>query len=288
MIGVTTGNIDPTPSSIQWPVAGEQTEEMVRAAFPLRFGLTEGKVALVTGAGRGIGESIARLFASEGAAVLVCDINLSAAQAVVQAIQEKGGEAIAVAADVTKESDVDSCVRTAIDWYGRLDCAVNNAGISGRFGSFIDLPLDEWKTMIDVNLTSVFLCLKYELGVMAAQGFGSIVNISSGAGVVAAPGLPHYTAAKHGVLGLTKCAAQEFAAKGVRVNAILPGTTRTPMIENFINGDPAIEKMVSRGIGRGHLGDPTEIAEAAVWLCSDRASFVCGESLVVDGATICR
>lgn len=269
-------------------MAGEQTEEMVRAAFPLRFGLTEGKVALVTGAGRGIGEAIARLFASEGAAVVVCDVNLSAAQAVVQSIQEKSGEAIAVAADVTKESDVDSCVRTAIDWYGRLDCAVNNAGISGRFGSFIDLPLDEWKTMIDVNLTSVFLCLKYELGVMAAQGFGSIVNISSGAGVVAAPGLPHYTAAKHGVLGLTKCAAQEFAAKGVRVNAILPGTTRTPMIENFINGDPAIEKMVSRGIGRGHLGDPAEIAEAAVWLCSDRASFVCGESLVVDGATICR
>lgn len=288
MNDVAAGNIDPTPSGIPWPVAGEQTEEMVRAAFPLRFGLTEGKVALVTGAGRGIGEAIARLFASEGAAVVVCDIDMPSAQAVVQAIQEKGGEAIAVAADVTKESDVDACVRTAIDWYGRLDCAVNNAGISGRFGSFIDLPLSEWKTMIDVNLTSVFLCLKYELGVMAAQGFGSIVNISSGAGVVAAPGLPHYTAAKHGVLGLTKCAAQEYAAKGVRVNAILPGTTRTPMIENFINGDPNIEKMVSRGIGRGQLGDPAEIAEAAVWLSSDRASFVCGESLVVDGATICR
>jgi NAD(P)-dependent dehydrogenase (short-subunit alcohol dehydrogenase family) len=285
---VANENIDPTPSAIPWPVAGEQTEEMVRAAFPLRFGLTEGKVALVTGAGRGIGEAIARLFAVEGAAVVVCDINMGAAQAVVQAIQEKGGEAIAVAADVTKEGDVNSCVRTAIDWYGRLDCAVNNAGISGRFGSFIDLGLDEWQKMIEVNLTSVFLCLKYELGVMAAQGFGSIVNISSGAGVVAAPGLPHYTAAKHGVLGLTKCAAQEFAAKGVRVNAILPGTTRTPMIENFINGDPAVEKMVSRGIGRGHLGEPAEIAEAAVWLCSDRASFVCGESLLVDGATVCR
>ena len=288
MNNVASENIDPTPSGIPWPVAGEQTEEMVRAAFPLRFGLTEGKVALVTGAGRGIGEAIARLFASEGAAVLVCDINMGAAQAVVQAIQEKGGEAMAVAADVTKEDDVATCVRTAIDWYGRLDCAVNNAGISGRFGSFIDLPLNEWQQMIDINLTSVFLCLKYELGVMAAQGFGSIVNISSGAGVVAAPGLPHYTAAKHGVLGLTKCAAQEFAAKGVRVNAILPGTTRTPMIENFINGDPAVEKMVSRGIGRGHLGEPSEIAEAAVWLCSDRASFVCGESLLVDGATVCR
>lgn len=276
---------DPTPS---WPLAGEQTDEIVRAAFPLRLGLAEGKVALVTGAGRGIGEATARLFASEGAAVVVCDIDVASAQKVTQSIQERGGEAVAVAADLTKEDDVAAVINTAIDRYGRLDCAVNNAGISGRFGSFIDLPLHEWHQMINANLTSVFLCLKYELGVMAAQGSGAIVNVSSGAGVVAAPGLPHYTAAKHGVLGLTKCAAQEYAAKGVRVNAILPGTTRTPMIENFINGDPQIEKMVSRGIGRGHLGEPTEIAEAAVWLCSDRASFVCGESLLVDGATVCR
>lgn len=276
---------DPTPN---WPLPGEQTDEIVRAAFPLRLGLAEGKVALVTGAGRGIGEATARLFATEGAAVVVCDIDVASAQAVVQSIQERGGEAVAVAADLTKEDDVAAVVNTAIDRYGRLDCAVNNAGISGRFGSFIDLPLHEWHQMINANLTSVFLCLKYELGVMAAQGTGSIVNVSSGAGVVAAPGLPHYTAAKHGVLGLTKCAAQEYAAKGVRVNAILPGTTRTPMIENFIDGDPQIEKMVSRGIGRGYLGEPIEIAEAAVWLCSDRASFVCGESLLVDGATVCR
>jgi NAD(P)-dependent dehydrogenase (short-subunit alcohol dehydrogenase family) len=216
-------------------MAGEQTDELVRAAFPLRLGLAEGKVALVTGAGRGIGEATARLFAVEGAAVVVCDIDGDAAQAVVRSIQERGGEAFAVAADLTKEDDVAAVINSAIDNYGRLDCAVNNAGVSGRFGSFIDLPLHEWQHMINANLTSVFLCLKYELGVMAAQGSGAIVNVSSGAGVVAAPGLPHYTAAKHGVLGLTKCAAQEFAAKGVRVNAILPGTTRTPMIEGFMN-----------------------------------------------------
>ena len=267
---------------------GEQTDEIVRAAFPLRLGLVEGKVALVTGGARGIGEATARLFASEGAAVVVCDININAAQLVVQSIQERGGEAVAVAADLTKEDQVAAVMSTAIDRYGRLDCAVNNAGISGKFGAFIDLSLEDWKSMIDANLTSVFLCLKYELGIMAAQGAGAVVNVSSGAGVVAAPGLPHYTAAKHGVLGLTKCAAQEFAAKGVRVNAILPGTTRTPMIEGFINGDPSIEKMVSRGIGRGYLGEPSEVAEAAVWLCSDRASFVCGESIAVDGATVCR
>jgi len=276
---------NPTPNL---PMPGEQTDEIVRAAFPLRLGLAEGKVALVTGAARGIGEATARLFAAEGAAVVVCDINVNAAQLVVQSIQERGGEAVAVAADLTKEDQVAAVMSTAIDRYGRLDCAVNNAGISGKFGAFIDLSLDDWNSMINANLTSVFLCLKYELGIMAAQGTGAIVNVSSGAGVVAAPGLPHYTAAKHGVLGLTKCAAQEYAAKGVRVNAILPGTTRTPMIEGFINGDPTIEKMVSRGIGRGYLGEPSEVAEAAVWLCSDRASFVCGESISVDGATICR
>lgn len=276
---------NPTPNL---PMPGEQTDEIVRAAFPLRLGLVEGKVALVTGGARGIGEATARLFAAEGAAVVVCDINVNAAQLVVQSIQERGGEAVAVAADLTKEDQVAAVMSTAIDRYGRLDCAVNNAGISGKFGAFIDLSLDEWRAMIDANLTSVFLSLKYELGIMAAQGTGAIVNVSSGAGVVAAPGLPHYTAAKHGVLGLTKCAAQEYAAKGVRVNAIMPGTTRTPMIEGFINGDPSIEKMVSRGIGRGFLGEPSEVAEAAVWLCSDRASFVCGESIAVDGATVCR
>jgi len=270
------------------PVPGEQTDEMVRAAFPLRLGLVEGKVALVTGAGRGIGEAAARLFAVEGAAVVVVDKDGAAAEAVERAIRSRGGEATAVAADLTREDDVAAVIAATIDRYGRLDCAFNNAGVSGKFGSFIDLSLDDWQQMIDVNLTSVFLCMKYELGVMAAQGYGSIVNASSGAGVVAAPGLPHYTAAKHGVLGITKCAAQEFAAKGVRVNAILPGTTRTPMIENFINGDPNIEKMVSRGIGRGYLGEPSEVAEAAVWLCSDRASFVSGASLSVDGSTVNR
>jgi NAD(P)-dependent dehydrogenase (short-subunit alcohol dehydrogenase family) len=147
-------NNPPQPSG-SWPIPGEQTDELVRAAFPLRLGLVEGKVALVTGAGRGIGEATARLFAVEGAAVVVCDIDGDAAQSVVQSIQERGGEAVAVVADLTKEDEVAAVITTAIDRYGRLDCAVNNAGVSGRFGSFIDLPLHEWQHMINVNLTSM-------------------------------------------------------------------------------------------------------------------------------------
>ena len=200
-------------------MAGEQTDELVRAAFPLRLGLAEGKVALVTGAGRGIGEATARLFAVEGAAVVVCDIDGDAAQAVVRSIQERGGEAVAVAADLTKEDDVAAVINSAIDSYGRLDCAVNNAGVSGRFGSFIDLPLHEWQHMINANLTSVFLCLKYELGVMAAQGSGAIVNVSSGAGVVAAPGLPHYTAARGTVVTINGVVQAQAAPRFSRTEA---------------------------------------------------------------------
>ena len=179
-------------------------------------------------------------------------------------------------------------VAAVVAQYGRLDIAHNNAGISGAPTAFTDLELDVWQAMISTNLTSVFLCMQHELRQMVEQGSGSIVNTSSGAGVVAAPGLPHYTAAKHGVLGLTKCAAQEYAARGIRVNAVLPGTTRTPMIEGFIGGNSDIEKMVTRGIGRKVMGSPDEIAQAVVWLASDRASFVNGESMLVDGATVCR
>ncbi|TVR25851.1 MAG: SDR family oxidoreductase [Ilumatobacter sp.] len=251
-------------------------------------GLVGGKIALVTGAGSGIGEASARLFAAEGAAVAVADIHGDAAERVAALITDNGGNARAFTADVTDEAQVESLVTAVVEAFGRLDIAHNNAGISGAPSAFTDLSLADWQRLIDTNLTSVFLCMKHELAVMVEQGAGAIVNSSSGAGVVAAPGLPHYTAAKHGVLGLTKCAAHEYARRGIRVNAVLPGTTRTPMIEGFIGGNPDIEKMVTRGIGRGTLGEPDEIAQAAVWLCSDRASFVNGESMLVDGATVCR
>ena len=250
--------------------------------------MVDGKVALVTGAGRGIGEASARLFAAEGATVVVADIDGSTAEAVARSIRETGGQASAVQADVTAEESVAAMIAAVVERHGRIDCAHNNAGISGQMTSFTELSLDDWDRMIAINLTSVFLCLKHELLAMVPAGSGAIVNTSSGAGVVGFGGLPHYVAAKHGVLGLTKSAAQEYAKAGIRVNAICPGTTRTPMIESFIDGNPDIERMVTRGIGRGVLGEPDEVAQAAVWLCSDRASFVSGESMLVDGATICR
>ncbi len=252
------------------------------------MGLVEGKVAMVTGAGSGIGAATARLFAAEGAAVAVLDRDGDAAEAVANAIIAAGGTATAHVVDVTADEQVARAVADIVASYGRLDIAHNNAGMSGMPTTFTDLPLDNWQQMIATNLTSVFLCMQHELRQMAAQGAGSIINTSSGAGVVAARGLPHYTAAKHGVLGLTKCAAQEYAARGIRVNAVLPGTTRTPMIESFIGGNSDIEKMVTRGIGRKTMGTADEIAEAVVWLGSDRASFVNGESMLVDGATVCR
>ena len=251
-------------------------------------GLVEGKVALVTGAASGIGEASAKLFAAEGAVVAVADLDGDGAARVAAEIVVAGGIAVSFAVDVTDEGAVQSMIDEIVSRFDRLDAAHNNAGISGAPSGFADLSLDDWNRMININLTSVFVCMKYELAVMAAQGTGAIVNTSSGAGVVAAPGLPHYTAAKHGVLGLTKCGAQEYARRGVRVNAVLPGSTRTPMIEAFMAASPEIEPMITRSVGRGMLGTPDEIAQAAVWLCSDRASFVNGESMLVDGATICR
>jgi len=250
-------------------------------------GLVDGKVALVTGAGNGIGAASARLFAREGAAVLVVDIDGDRAESVAASIRQDSGDAVAHPADVTDEAAVEAMVAAAVERWGRLDCAHNNAGITDMPTTLTELPLDKWQRMIDVNLTSVFLCLKHELRQMTAQGGGVIVNTSSGAGVIGYAPLPHYVAAKHGVLGLTKCAAQEFTRQGIRVNAILPGTTETAMLANSLSTEEGARR-TRASVGRGELGRPDEVAQAAVWLCSDRASFVSGESMLVDGATVCR
>lgn len=248
----------------------------------------DGEVALVTGAGGGIGAATARLFAAEGARVVVVDIDRAGAEAVAAAIVDAGGEAVGLAADVTDEGQVEAAVTLAVERWGRLDCAHNNAGTSGTPAAFTDVTLEDWDAVVRLNLTGVFLCLKYELRVMAPTGRGAIVNTSSGAGVIGFPSLPHYVASKHGVLGLTKTAAQEYARSGIRVNAVCPGTTDTPMMQAFIGGDPGIERMMRATVPTGELGRPEQVAEAVVWLCSDRASFVNGDTMLVDGGTVCR
>ena len=248
----------------------------------------DGEVALVTGAGGGIGAATARLFAAEGARVVVVDIDPAGAEGTAAAILADGGQAVGLAVDVTDEAQVEAAVATAVERWGRLDCAHNNAGTSGTPAAFTDLSLHDWDAVVRLNLTGVFLCMKHELRVMAPAGRGAIVNTSSGAGVIGFPSLPHYVASKHGVLGLTKTAAQEYARSGIRVNAICPGTTDTPMMQAFIGGDPGIEKVMKRTVPTGELGRPEQIAEAVVWLCSDRASFVNGDTMLVDGGTVCR
>jgi 3-oxoacyl-[acyl-carrier protein] reductase len=245
-------------------------------------------VALVTGASRGIGRAIAVELARNGATVVVNYARSpEAAAEVVATITSAGGKAWSIQADVAVEEQVDAMVKTVLEREGRLDVMVNNAGIT-RDGLLMRMKTADWHQVLDLNLTGVFLCCKHELRHMAPAGRGAIVNTSSGAGVVGVAGLGHYAAAKHGVLGLTKSAAIEHARSGVRVNAICPGTTDTPMIRGFMDANPGAAKFIVNSVGRGSLGQPDEVAQAAVWLCSDRASFVNGESLMVDGATVCR
>jgi len=247
--------------------------------------LLPGKVALITGAASGIGRATAEAFAREGARVLVCDVDEAGGEAAARTI---GAGGRFQRCDVTLEAEVAAAVRRAVDVWGRLDCAVNNAGITGGPGAIPDLDLERWNRTLAVNLTGVFLCLKHEIPVMREQGGGAIVNMASGAGLVGVPGLPHYCASKHGVLGLTKTAALENAKTGVRVNAICPGSTDTPLLRGLMAADPRLEQMVLATVPAGRLGLPGEIAEAAVWLCSDRASWVTGESMLVDGGSLAR
>jgi len=250
------------------------------------MGLVDGKVVLVTGGGSGMGQAGAAIFAREGAAhVYVADVDDRGGAATVAAAP---GKTTFVHTDVADEAAVEALVGRIVTEQGRLDCAWNNAGITDASGPFTALSKDAWDRMIAVNLTSVFLCLKHELRHMEQQGGGAIVNTSSGAGIIAAPGLPHYTAAKHGVLGLTKAAAQEYNGRGIRVNAVCPGMVDTPMISSWFESSPDIAKAILATMPGGKLGRPAQVAEAAVWLCSDRADWVSGLSMVVDGGAVNR
>lgn len=251
-------------------------------------GLLEGKSALVTGGAKGIGRATALAFAREGARVWICDVDDAAGEEVAAQIGGFGGEADFQHADVTREADVRAVVAAAAERFDGLDCAVNNAGITGAGGAIADISLEEWQRTLTINLTSVFLCLKHQLPVMQKQAKGAIVNLASGAGLIAVPGLSPYCASKHGVLGLTKTAAVENARTGVRVNAICPGTIDTPMLRAAMARDPKLEKMILAATPSGRFGAAEEVAEGAVWLCSDRASFVSGEAMLIDGATVAR
>ena len=246
-----------------------------------------GQVAVVTGAASGIGRATAELLAARGASVVIADVNEDGARAVAAAIGGDHVEALRV--DVGDEASVARMVGLTVARFGRLDCACNVAGISTVPQAFVDVNQTEWQRVLDVDLTGVFLCMQAELRQFLAQGDGGvIVNVSSGAGVVAAPGQPHYTAAKHGVLGLTKQAAQEYARNGIRVNAVLPGQTETEPMRAYLDAQPDGGERLLRRIPMGRMARPAEIAESIVWLCSEASSYVSGASLLVDGAQIAR
>jgi NAD(P)-dependent dehydrogenase (short-subunit alcohol dehydrogenase family) len=249
--------------------------------------LLEGKSALVTGAASGIGRATALAFAREGARVVLADVDEEGGDGAAAAITAAGGEARFVRIDVTQEGDVAALVQEAISAFGRLDCAVNNAGITGPMGPVQSVALADFERVLAINLTGVFLCMKHEIAAMTESG-GAIVNMASGSGFIATPALSAYCASKHGILGLTKTAAVENARTGIRVNAICPGTIDTPMLQAAMARDPQVKSMILTGQPSGRLGNPEEIAEAAVWLCSDRASYVTGESMLVDGGAIAR
>jgi len=247
-----------------------------------------GRIALVTGAANGIGRATAEALAAGGASVVIADVDDAGVRATADAIGAADRIAV-VHADVRDEASVGEMVATAVDRFGRLDCACNVAGISAAPQAFVDVDAVEWQRVLDVDLTGVFLCMQAELRQMLRQvDGGAIVNVSSGAGLVPAPGQPHYTAAKHAVLGLTKQAAQEYARSGIRVNAVLPGQTETEPMRAYLDAQPDGGERLLRRIPMGRMARPAEIAEAIVWLCSDASSYVSGDSLLVDGAQIAR
>jgi NAD(P)-dependent dehydrogenase (short-subunit alcohol dehydrogenase family) len=249
-------------------------------------GAVEDKVVLVTGGASGLGEAAVRLLAAGGARVVVADLDADRGETVTGGARTAGAEAVFCRTDVTDERDVAAAVATALDTWGRLDGAINNAGTTGPSNPTADYSVEDWNRVLALNLTGVFLGLKHEIPPMVAQGGGSIVNTSSGAGLVGFAGLPAYVASKHGVIGLTRAAALEYVRAGVRINAVCPGSTRTPMLEGFMGGDPAIERAMEQSAPIGRLARPEEIAQAMVWLLSDAASFVVGHALAVDGGAV--
>jgi NAD(P)-dependent dehydrogenase (short-subunit alcohol dehydrogenase family) len=248
----------------------------------------EGKIALVTGGGSGIGRAAALAFAREGAKVVVADVVAEGGRETVQMIKKADGEAIFVKTDVSKAAEVEALINKTVETYGRLDCAFNNAGIEGEQAPTAENTEKNWDRVININLKGVWLCMRYEIPQMLKQDGGAIVNTASVAGLVGFQGIAPYVASKHGIAGLTKTAALEYAQSGIRINAVCPGVIHTPMIERFFAGDPNAEDQFIAMEPVGRMGTPEEIAEAVVWLCSDAASFVTGLPMPVDGGFVAQ
>jgi len=247
------------------------------------MGEFSGKVALVTGGGSGIGRAAALAFAREGAKVVVAGRRVEEGQETVRLITETGGEATFVQTDVTKATEVEHLVKTTVAKFGSLDYAFNNAGNEGQPSPLVEQTEETWNYTIDGNLKSVWLSLKYEIAQMLKQGGGSIVNVSSTLGHVGMPNMSLYIAAKHGVMGLTKAAALEQAKSGIRVNAVSPGAITTPMPAHAFGSLEAFDQFMTPLHPIGRVGLPEEVAEAVIWLVSERASFVTGQSITIDG-----
>lgn len=244
------------------------------------------KVAIITGSGSGIGRAAAILYAKEGAKVVVSDINEANGLAVVEEIIKDGGEAFFVKADTGKPDDNIQLVEQTLAKYGALHIAVNNAGIGGPLGKTADYPLDGWQKVIDINLSGVFYGMKYQIPAMLKSGGGSIVNIASILGAVGTRLSPAYVAAKHGVLGLTKATALEYADQNIRVNSIGPGYIKTPLVMNSLDEATLNALVGMHPVGR--LGESEEIAELILWLGSDKASFVTGSYYSIDGGYLAQ
>jgi NAD(P)-dependent dehydrogenase (short-subunit alcohol dehydrogenase family) len=246
--------------------------------------ILDGKVAIITGAGSGIGQATSRIFAREGAKLVLADVAEEGGNRTLKIVQDLGVDAIFVKCDVSQWSDVEGVVNKTVQTYGRIDCAFNNAGIEGKGGNTHECTQENWDRVMAINLTGVWLCMKAEIAQMLKQGGNAaIVNTSSGAGLAGVRGMPAYVAAKHGVAGLTRAAALEYGRQNIRINAVCPGPIRTPMMERLLQNRPDAEQRFARSEPLKRLGEPEEIAEAVAWLCSDRASYVTGLPLPVDG-----
>lgn len=252
------------------------------------MGELTGKVAIVTGASAGIGRAAAVALAGEGAAVVLADVDTERGEQVAREIEDKGGQARFVTADVSDDASVAALVERAVSEFGGLDLAFNNAGIEGSPAITHECTPQNWDRTLAVNLTGAWSCMRHEIPRMLERGGGSIVNCSSVAGLVGFESVPAYVASKHGLVGLTRAASLEYAQQGIRVNAICPGVIDTEMVSRFTGGqaDAQAQLLASEPVGR--LGRPEEIADAVVWLCSSRSSFVTGQAIAVDGGFVTR